>query len=69
MDKLLNSESIKIKPLINTEKLKIITAIIAMELESAEALERMLERFKDCPRIIKFFVTTGGYIFVCFNIC
>ncbi len=61
LDKLLNSEVIKIKPLINTEKLKIITAIISMEMESAKALERLLERFKDCPRIIKFFVTTGGY--------
>jgi len=61
LDKLLNSEIIKIRPLINTKKLKIITAIIAMELENAKALEEMLERFKECPRIIKFFVTTGGY--------
>jgi len=61
VDKLLGKDLIRIKPLINTEKLKIITALIAMEIESAKALEKLLERFKDCPRIIKFFITTGGY--------
>ncbi len=61
VDKLEKAQLIKIKALLNTEKLEIITALIAMELESAEALEKMLERFKDCPRIIKFFITTGGY--------
>ena len=61
VDKLVSRDLIKVKPLLNTEKLNIITALIAMELESAEALERLLERFKDCPRILKFFITTGGY--------
>ena len=61
LDKLQNSGVIKTKALINIEKLKIITAIIAMELEDAEAIEKMVERFKECPRIVKFFVTTGSY--------
>ena len=60
LDKL-EKEKIKITALINVEKLKIITAIIAMEVESAEALEKLLKRFENCPRIIKFFVTTRGY--------
>lgn len=60
LDKL-EKEKIKITALLNVEKLKIITAIIAMEVESAEALEKLLKRFENCPRIIKFFVTTGGY--------
>lgn len=57
----LERENIKVRALINTEKLKIITAIVAMELESAEAIEKLLEKFKACPRIVKFFVTTGSY--------
>ena len=61
VDKLVAQNLIKVKSLLNTEKLNIITALVAMELESAEALEKLLERFKDCPRIIKFFITTGGY--------
>ncbi|RLI83094.1 Lrp/AsnC family transcriptional regulator [Archaeoglobales archaeon] len=52
---------IKLTALLNVEKLKIITAIIAAEVESAEALEKLLKRFESCPRIIKFFVTTGSY--------
>ncbi len=60
LNKLLSS-GVKIKALLDVEKLNIIVAIIAMEVESSEALERIIEKFKDCPRIIKFFVTTGGY--------
>ena len=61
VDKLVAQNVIKIRPLLNTEKLGIVTALIAMELESAEALEKLLERFEECPRIVKFFITTGGY--------
>lgn len=57
----LKKGDIKITAMLNTERLKIITAIIAMEVENAEALERLLKRFRECPRIIKFFVTTGSY--------
>ncbi len=60
-EKLTKEDKVKVKALINVEKLEILTAIVAMELESSEALEKMLNKFKNCPRIIKFFVTTGGY--------
>ncbi|MBO8180106.1 MAG: Lrp/AsnC family transcriptional regulator [Archaeoglobus sp.] len=60
LDKL-GKGKIKLTPLINVEELGIITAIIAMEVESSEALRRIIEKFRDCPRIIKFFVTTGSY--------
>jgi len=45
----------------NVEKAGILTAILAMEVESIDALEKLLKKFEKCPRIIKFFVTTGGY--------
>ncbi len=61
LDKLEKEKKIKLTALLNTEKLGIITAIIAIEVESAEALENILKKFESCPRIIKFFVTTGGY--------
>jgi len=60
LDKL-EKGKLKLAPLINAERLGIITAIIAMEVESSEALRRIIEKFMDCPRIIKFFVTTGSY--------
>jgi len=30
-------------------------------MESAEAMQRLLERFKDCPRVVNIFKTIGGY--------
>jgi DNA-binding Lrp family transcriptional regulator len=29
--------------------------------ESAEAMQKLLERFKECPRVINVFKTIGGY--------
>ncbi|WP_202320301.1 Lrp/AsnC family transcriptional regulator [Archaeoglobus neptunius] len=52
---------VRLTTLLNTEKLGVLTAILAMEVESSAALERLLKKFENCPRIIKFFVTTGGY--------
>ncbi len=60
LDKL-EKGKIKLSPLINVEELGVIIAIIAMEVESSEALQKLLERFRECPRILKFFVTTGSY--------
>lgn len=58
LEKLLK-ENIKIKALINAKNL--ILAIIAMEIEDAESLRNIIEKFKDCPRIVRFFVTTGSF--------
>ncbi len=58
VEKLLNS-NVKIKAMINAEE--ICLAILAIEIESADAMNAILERFKNCPRVLKFFVTTGGY--------
>ncbi len=61
LDKLKKEKIIKSTALVNVEKLGILTAVLAMEVESSEALERLLEKFRNCPRIIRFFVTTGSY--------
>jgi len=61
LDKLIQNDLIKVKALINTQKLDLKLALIAMEVESAQALKNIVDKFKDCPRVIRFFVTTGGY--------
>ncbi|ADB57617.1 Lrp/AsnC family transcriptional regulator [Archaeoglobus profundus] len=61
VDKLIKEGLIKVKALVNVEKFEIKLALIAMELESGEVLRDMLNKFENCPRIIKFFVTTGAY--------
>lgn len=58
VEKLLKGKA-KVKALMNVDKIYL--AILAIEVESSEAMNAILERFKDCPRIFRFFVTTGGY--------
>ncbi|MEM0202550.1 MAG: AsnC family transcriptional regulator [Archaeoglobaceae archaeon] len=50
---------VRIKAMVNVEK--ICLAILAIEVENADAINEILERFKNCPRILRFFVTVGGY--------
>ena len=61
VDRLIRKGLIKVKALINVEKLEVKLALIGMELESGEALRELVKMFESCPRIIKFFVTTGAY--------
>ena len=61
MEKLVKNGTIKFTALINPDALKLHTAIVMLEMESAEAMQELLERFKDCPRVIQIFKTIGGY--------
>ena len=45
----------------NPSFFKLYPAVVLLEMESAEAMQRLLERFKDCPRVINIFKTIGGY--------
>jgi DNA-binding Lrp family transcriptional regulator len=47
--------------LLNPFSFKLFPAIVLMEMESAEAMQNLLERFKDCPRVVHIFKTIGGY--------
>jgi DNA-binding Lrp family transcriptional regulator len=61
LEKLLKNGTIKISALINPSTLKLHPAIVMLEMESAEAMQDLLDRFKDCPRVIQIFKTIGGY--------
>ena len=61
VDKLLNKKLIHISALINTDTLNLRLALILLEIESAEAMNRILERFRICPRVVNIFTTLGGY--------
>jgi len=52
---------IKVSALLNTEALNLFSAIIMLEVESADAMNKLLERFKECPRVVYIFNTLGGY--------
>jgi len=59
--KLLEQEVIKTSTLLNIKTLNLTSAIIFLEMENAEAVQKLLERFEECPRVINIFTTLGGY--------
>jgi len=63
VEKLEKSGVLKVRSLLNIDKLGLKLAILAVEMENAEAIEKAVERFRECPRVVRFFVTTGSYNF------
>lgn len=61
LEKLLKNGTIKISALLNPSTLKLHPAIVMLEMESADAMQDLLDRFKDCPRVVQIFKTIGGY--------
>jgi DNA-binding Lrp family transcriptional regulator len=61
LKKLLEQGVIKVSASINLEPLELSAAIVLLEMESSEAMHKLLERFKECPRVVHIFTTLGGY--------
>jgi Lrp/AsnC family transcriptional regulator for asnA, asnC and gidA len=61
VEKLLDKDVIQVSALINTNTLDLQLAMIMLETESAEAMRKIVDQYKDCPRIISLFTTMGGY--------
>jgi DNA-binding Lrp family transcriptional regulator len=59
--KLLEQDAIKVSALLNPFFFNLSPAIMLLEMESAEAMQNLLNRFKDCPRVINIFKTMGGF--------
>lgn len=61
MKKLLEENVIKVLALVNVEPLNLFAAIVLLEMEGAEAMQGLLDRFKECPRVVQIYTTLGGY--------
>lgn len=61
VDKLLEKGIIHISALVNTDVLGLRLALILLEIQSAETMRKIITRYSDCPRVISFFSTIGGY--------
>jgi DNA-binding Lrp family transcriptional regulator len=61
LEKLIDKGTLKVSALINPNALKLHPAIVMLEMESSQAMQELLDRFKDCPRVIQIFKTIGGY--------
>ncbi len=61
LQNLIKKGAIKIQALINPTALGLYPAMVMLEMENAQALQDLINRFEDCPRIIQMFKTIGGY--------
>ncbi|XES77168.1 MAG: Lrp/AsnC family transcriptional regulator [Candidatus Bathyarchaeia archaeon] len=61
VERLFKNGTIKVSALINPSALKLHPAIVMLEMESAEAMQNLLDRFEECPRVIQIFKTVGGF--------
>lgn len=61
VEKLLEKNVLKVSALINVKKLDLHAAIVLIEMKDAEAVQKLLERFKECPRVVYIFTALGGY--------
>ncbi len=59
--KLITKEAMKISADLNPFFFKLSPAIVMLEMESADTMNNLLDRFKNCPRVVKIFKTVGGY--------
>jgi DNA-binding Lrp family transcriptional regulator len=60
-DKLLEKGILKVSALVSSKKLNLHAAVVLIEIESSEAMQRLLERFKDCPRVVHILTALGGF--------
>jgi len=61
VDKLLKNGIIHISALVNTETIDLRLALLLLEIENAETMRKIIDRYSKCPRVINFFTTMGGY--------
>jgi len=51
---------IRISGLLNVDALTLHGALVMLEVEAA-AMDRIIDRFRSCPRVVSLFTTLGGY--------
>ncbi len=61
IDKLVREGAMKITSLLNARHFKLCAAVILIETDGPETIQRIIKRFENCPRIVNLFTTIGGY--------
>ena len=61
IDKLASKGLLEVAPLLNVENLDVVLALLFLEVPSDREVNKILERFRECPRIISMFKTLGEY--------
>jgi len=61
LNRLIQKGVIQVSALVNVKDLHLQAALVLIEVESSEALNKLINRFKNCPRVVNMFTTLGGY--------
>ncbi len=61
LQRLLEKEAIKISASLNLSEMKLLPAMVMLEMENVQAMDSLIERFRDCPRVVNIFKTMGGF--------
>ena len=61
LKKLVDQGIIKNQALLNPSVFGLIPAMILLEMKDADAMQDIINRFRECPRVVHFFKTIGGY--------
>ena len=68
LEKLIEQGAIRNQALINPA-LWLHPAMVMLEMKDAEAMQNVMNRFKDCPRVVQIFKTIGGYNLIALSHC
>ena len=60
-ERLIERDVIKVSALLNVESRNLLATIVMLEIDDAEAMNKLLERFRSCPRVVHLFTTLSGY--------
>ncbi len=52
---------LKVSPLLNPEKLGLVMALLLLEVDKTENIEKVVGRFRDCPRLVFLSRALGPY--------
>ncbi len=61
VEKLLGSEAVRISAQLNLRQFNLSAALVLIETDGPETVQRLLKRFENCPRVVHIFTTIGGY--------
>ncbi len=61
LEKLLEDKAIGVSAQVNLKHFDMRLAIVLIETDGVETIEKLLKRFEGCPRIIYIFTLIGGY--------
>ena len=66
LNRLLKQKLLRVSASVNLDKMNWVSALIFMEVVDKDSMYSILNRFRECPRVVWFFPALGGYNLIAF---